>query len=316
MNADELRQLDFAWLWKGRGKTTEVEGRILLELLDKVDRARVLELGAGNGRLTPFLRKGAETYLGADAVPEFLQELAQGQAPFSPGSLFAANAYHLPLPDKSISVCVLVRVFNFLDEPSRAMAEIRRVLVPGGTLILGVQVRPSVATLVDDLKAFLENLPSREPLTLGGGERVQVRMTNVPAWQYRTRELLKILSHEGFALREVRASGLEDYIVLRRLPGRFFLRLSALGQPLSLFPTLFLLLQSGKGEVPFRWDTPLKFVCPACRSALTRPPPDLPELRCAKCDYRAVITKDIPDLRWVVVENRSGKDRQASPSTT
>lgn len=46
------------------------------------------------------------------------------------------NIYALSLPDSSAAAVILFDVFHHLEHPGAALAEIRRVLVPGGRLVL------------------------------------------------------------------------------------------------------------------------------------------------------------------------------------
>lgn len=48
-----------------------------------------------------------------------------------------ADAYDLPFPDASFERVLATQVLLHLDEPWRAVAEMRRVLTPGGRLIIG-----------------------------------------------------------------------------------------------------------------------------------------------------------------------------------
>jgi SAM-dependent methyltransferase len=48
------------------------------------------------------------------------------------------NASRLPLCDESFDTVILLEVLEHLEEPQKALAEIRRVLKPGGTLILTI----------------------------------------------------------------------------------------------------------------------------------------------------------------------------------
>ena len=46
------------------------------------------------------------------------------------------DIYHLPFPDGSFPVVVMIEVLEHLQEPARALEEVARVLKPGGKLIL------------------------------------------------------------------------------------------------------------------------------------------------------------------------------------
>jgi SAM-dependent methyltransferase len=47
-----------------------------------------------------------------------------------------ADAHHLPLPDQSFDVIICSEVFEHLENPFQAAAEMKRVLKPGGLLLL------------------------------------------------------------------------------------------------------------------------------------------------------------------------------------
>ena len=49
-------------------------------------------------------------------------------------ALIRASAYELPLRSQSIDLCMMVTVLQEIPDRKRALAEIRRVLKPGGTL--------------------------------------------------------------------------------------------------------------------------------------------------------------------------------------
>jgi len=53
-----------------------------------------------------------------------------------PGHAGKADAEHLPFPDASFDTVVCVLALCSIPDPARALTEMRRVLVPGGTLLL------------------------------------------------------------------------------------------------------------------------------------------------------------------------------------
>lgn len=97
---------------------------------------RVLEVGCGTGAL---LRKISETGAdlelhGADPVPEMLA-IARKRLPESV-RLQEAWAEALPYPDGGLDVVVSCNMFHYIREPEKALAEMRRVLRPGGRLVV------------------------------------------------------------------------------------------------------------------------------------------------------------------------------------
>jgi SAM-dependent methyltransferase len=100
----------------------------------------VLDLGCGTANLLPRLGEwGArvERYAGADLSPEMLLGGAPraSAAPF-PAALFAADAAALPLRDASFDTVVSASTLHDWADPAGALAEARRVLRPGGRLLL------------------------------------------------------------------------------------------------------------------------------------------------------------------------------------
>ena len=119
----DFAELDFGKLWRGRERTTEVEGGIVADALRRSRRGRVLEIGVGEGRLTPFVQGGASEYVGVDQRLEFLERTRDRVRGRMPGLLIEANLYHLPLVESAVASALLIRVYNFLTAPVEALAD-------------------------------------------------------------------------------------------------------------------------------------------------------------------------------------------------
>lgn len=98
---------------------------------------RTLDVGCGNGYvLSKFALEGAEAY-GVDITPtgawlttKRLEYLGL------PGQAMVGNAESLPFPDASFDCVTSMGVLHHTPDTARAVAEIRRVLKPGGRLIV------------------------------------------------------------------------------------------------------------------------------------------------------------------------------------
>ncbi|WP_099344067.1 MULTISPECIES: class I SAM-dependent methyltransferase [unclassified Actinoplanes] len=93
-------------------------------------RARVLDLGAGTGKLTrQILARGLDV-VAVDPSEGMLAELRRTvpDVPAHPGT-----AERIPLPDASVDVVLVAQAWHWID-PARAVPEIARVLTPGGRL--------------------------------------------------------------------------------------------------------------------------------------------------------------------------------------
>lgn len=94
-------------------------------------RSVVLELGAGTGKLTEVLHENGHDVVATDPLPEMLGLLANRV----PVKHVVATAEHIPLRSRSVDLVVCAQSFHWFDH-ELALAEIARVLRPGGVLAL------------------------------------------------------------------------------------------------------------------------------------------------------------------------------------
>lgn len=109
------------------------------QLLDLVPRdATVLEIGIGTGVLLMELANRAEQVIGVDHSPAMLEEARRRLADrgVSGVELRLGEMTHLPLPDASTGCVVANMVLHHAADPAAVLTEIRRVLLPGGVLLL------------------------------------------------------------------------------------------------------------------------------------------------------------------------------------
>jgi ubiquinone/menaquinone biosynthesis C-methylase UbiE len=125
------------------------------DLLGEVS-GRALEIGCGWGH--NFAHYPAETpVLAFDVELARVRAAAGRRLPRAAEAfpvLLVADAHHLPWPDGSFAAVVGTLVFCSIPRPAAALAEVRRVLQPGGHLFLLEHVRshrPALARLQDRL---------------------------------------------------------------------------------------------------------------------------------------------------------------------
>jgi ubiquinone/menaquinone biosynthesis C-methylase UbiE len=100
---------------------------------------RVLELGPGPGAFTVRAARRTEpggSLVAVDIQPKMIAALEQRvqEADLTNVETHVASAYELPLEDESADRAFLVTVLPEIPDRGRALAELRRVLKPGGVL--------------------------------------------------------------------------------------------------------------------------------------------------------------------------------------
>lgn len=127
-----LRMLDMAESMPGMVALRE-RGYELLRL--RAD-ATVLDVGCGSGRAVAELAERGARAIGVDLDPAMVAA-ARGRYPRA--DIRAADATELPLTDGAAHGYRADKVLHTLPEPDAALAEARRVLAPGGRIVLAGQ---------------------------------------------------------------------------------------------------------------------------------------------------------------------------------
>jgi ubiquinone/menaquinone biosynthesis C-methylase UbiE len=99
-------------------------------------RGRVLEIGSGTGAQLRWYAPGTE--VAAVEPDDAMRARLSARALRSPArvTVAAGRAEDLPFADASFDVAVSAFTLCTVGDPAAALAELRRVLVPGGTLLL------------------------------------------------------------------------------------------------------------------------------------------------------------------------------------
>jgi ubiquinone/menaquinone biosynthesis C-methylase UbiE len=108
----------------------------------------VLEVGAGTGLNVSHYPEEIETLVLAEPVEEMAARIDAGshRAP-APVSVVLARAEELPFGDGMFDTVVSTMVLCTVEDVERTLAEIRRVLAPGGRFLFCEHVRSDSARL-------------------------------------------------------------------------------------------------------------------------------------------------------------------------
>ncbi len=125
------------WLYDllGRSQERGELGQIRRSLLTGLE-GDVLEVGAGTGANLPHYRH-ATRVVAVEPDPSMAKRIGPKAAHASvPVEVVDAGVERLPFPDGSFDAAVSTFVLCSVAEPATALAEVRRVLRPGGTLVV------------------------------------------------------------------------------------------------------------------------------------------------------------------------------------
>jgi SAM-dependent methyltransferase len=110
----------------------------ILDLAGDVTNRRILDAGCGAGHLFAALQERGAAVTGIDSSAEMLQ-LARERVNADADLRLADLRNPLPFPDSSFDDVIASLVLHYLEDWSTPLAEFRRVLVPGGRLIVSVE---------------------------------------------------------------------------------------------------------------------------------------------------------------------------------
>lgn len=126
----------FLWFGEKRGMA-----RLRRDLLSHA-RGAVLEIGAGTGLNLPHYPAGLDRLVLAEPGARIGGRIDLGRAPAGvPVRVEQAPAEELPFEDASFETVVSTLVLCTVSDPRRAVAEVARVLRPGGRLLFLEHVR-------------------------------------------------------------------------------------------------------------------------------------------------------------------------------
>jgi SAM-dependent methyltransferase len=115
--------------------------------------SRVLDLGAGTGKLTRELLDRGLDVVAVEPSEGMREQLARAV----PGAaVYAGSAEEIPLPDRSLDAVLVAQAWHWVDR-GRAVPEVARVLVPGGRLGLVWNIRDEREDWVAELGRILHD---------------------------------------------------------------------------------------------------------------------------------------------------------------
>lgn len=160
-------------------------------------RGRVLEVGCGTGRGLPGYAQDTELV----ALDPNLDSLKRARQRRPDAVLLCASAEAIPFPDHSFDCVLSSLVFCSVPDADRGLAELHRVLRPGGQLLM------------------LEHVQARSRLGARVLNRLQPAWTLISGGCHPNRDTVAAVQRAGFAINAhtLRSSGLMRWFSARRI---------------------------------------------------------------------------------------------------
>jgi ubiquinone/menaquinone biosynthesis C-methylase UbiE len=136
---------------------------VLQQLQLTVDDS-ILEAGCGAGLFSSMVIDTGAQLIGVDAAPGLL-DVARRRNPLN--NFLEEDLESLPFMDNTFDVVTGFNSFQYAGSFDKAVAEAKRVLKPGGRLVLAIWDKPNMSDGTEVLKAISTLLPPPPPGTPG-----------------------------------------------------------------------------------------------------------------------------------------------------
>ena len=155
-------------LWRGpheMGINSDAFARYVLPLMNVERRDRILEVGCGEGWAARLLAAEAEEGLviGLDLSRDAIHKARVNSTAFENILYLWAAAEEIPWQEKYFTLVLCVDSIPYLENPEKALRELYRVLIPGGSVWI---VNPVAEEDESAEQAFTDSKPSGKPLSL------------------------------------------------------------------------------------------------------------------------------------------------------
>lgn len=246
--------------WEKGREYEDMAERIALRRLLPPEGERLLEIGAGFGRLVPLYQGYREVVL-LDYSESLLQDALHAWGTDNVRYV-AANWYNLPFADGAFDAVVTVRVLHHAEDLPSLLGHVARILAPGGVYVLEFANKRN-------LKAIARYVLRRQDWNPFSREPVEFHPLH---WDFHPRWVESVLHDLGLVIeKRLTVSHFRAEPLKRLVPARLLAAADAslqwTGRCFQFTPSVLLRARAA-GEPASVRERPV-FLCPHCGGALT-----------------------------------------------
>jgi ubiquinone/menaquinone biosynthesis C-methylase UbiE len=230
--------------WSNRNYEHRAEVIAIRRLLNGRRFGHAADIGGGYGRLSVVLEEFADKITLVDASSQQLSLAADFLVDHPGVEKRLMDAASLDFPDASVDLVAMVRVLHHLPDPAAELAEVHRILRPGGAAVVEVA---NVAHALNRVRHMVRR--ERLPVTAVDIRSAAIReQGGIPFVNHHPATVAKQFRTAGLQIERVLSvSNLRHPLIKKALPGRAILAAERMAQArlakIQFGPSLFFLLR-------------------------------------------------------------------------
>ncbi len=232
-------RFDYRQYWQTREYENQAEKialERLLKFIPKKQRGKIIDIGAGFGRLAPTYAPLFKKCLLIEPSAKLLKEAKNFCRQYRHLSFQRSFVEKLPVEESSFNVVLMIRVAHHLQDLEKMIMEIKRILKPGGYFIMEFANKMHVKNRLEALIKlnfgfFRSHLP----------ENLKTKRNASLFFNYHPNQIKTLLLSHGFQMVQfLSVSNFRNPWLKKLVPLKLLLWLENLRQEISLHQNLHL----------------------------------------------------------------------------
>ncbi len=161
ISASFYNDYDYDSFWVGRNFENLADQIAISRLIDKIPppHRKIIDIGAGTGRISPLYGNKWQKMVLLDPSLDQLDIAKKRIRNPDEISFVQGTTESIPLANDSCDAAICIRTFHYVNNPQKAIHEIKRILAPNGYLILEI---PNKRHIKVRLRALFSSRLKRE----------------------------------------------------------------------------------------------------------------------------------------------------------